>query len=442
MIDVSPMTALLIMFGAVFVLLFSGLPVALALGGVGVASVLLLWDPRFLSIAAYSTLGVLDMYTLIAIPFFVFMSMVLQESGIAEDLFRCIQLWLAPVPGGLAIGVIFVCTIIAAMTGLVATGIITMGIMALPIMLRLKYDKTIAIGPIMVGGGLGVIIPPSVCFIYYGALARVSIGRLFAGGVVPGLILSALYTAYVAIRCYFKPELGPPLPPEERASFKRKVLSLKSFALPAILVMICLGTIMLGICSATEAAGAGAVGAVVCAAIHRRLNWTMIKKASYTTLKVSCMCLWIVVGAYLFKAVFIGLGGTQLAEDFIAGLEVSPITIIIMMQLSYMFMGCFLDSMAQLFITLPVYLPIVVSLGYDPAWFGVLFFVNGTMADLTPPFGFGLFYMRGVAPPEVTMADIYRSILPFLPIQLFCIVLLIFFPQLVLWLPNLIFALR
>ena len=442
MIDVSPVMILVIMGVASVVIILSGLPFAFGLGGVAVVCIIFLWDANCLPLVAGTLMTATDMYLLVAVPFFVFMSMVLQGSGVAEDLFNSIRLWFGGGPGGLAIAVIFTCTIVAAMTGLVATGIVLMGIMALPIMLRLKYDKGLAIAPIMVGGSLGVIIPPSVSFLFYASITRTSIGRLFAGGVVPGFMLSALYIAYIGIRCYFNPELGPPLPPEERVSFKEKVLSLKSLVLPAMIVFICLGTIILGICSATEAAAAAAIASVICAAIHRRLNWALIKEACYVSLKIGAMVIWITVGAFCFKAVFIGLGGTEVAGDFIAGLEVDPIIVILIMQLSYMFMGCFMDCWAQLMITLPVYLPIAMSFGYSPIWFGILFFVNSTMADITPPYGFSLFYMRGVAPPEITMGDIYRSILPFLPLQLIVVLLLVFFPQLVLWLPNLVFALK
>lgn len=442
MIDVSPAMIFAIMGVASVVIILSGLPIAFGLGGVAVACIFLLWDPQVLPIVASTLMTATDMYLLVAVPFFVFMAMILQGSGIAKDMFVSVRLWLGAVPGGLAIGVIFMCTILAAMTGLVATGIILMGIMALPLMLRLKYDKGLAIAPIMVGGSLGPIIPPSVSFIFYASITRVSIGKMFAGGLIPGLMLSALYTAYIGIRCYFKPELGPPLPLEERGSFKEKVLSLKSLVLPVIIIMVCLGTILMGICSATEAAAGGAVATLICAAIYRKLNWALIKEACYTSLKISSMVIWIVIGAFCFKAIFIGVGGTRVAVDFVTGLEVSPITVIIMMQISYIFMGCFMDCWAQLLITLPVYLPIVMGFGYSPIWFGILFFVNSTMADITPPYGFSLFYMRGVVPPEITMGDIYRSILPFLPLQLTVVVLLVFFPQLALWLPNLLFVLK
>jgi len=442
MFDISPQIIALIMFGSLLLLLALGLPVTFALGGVGVMIIILAWGPEALAIAANNAWATMCFYTLVAIPLFFFMAMILQASGIAEDLFRSVRLWFGRVPGGLAIGVVFICTIIAAMTGLAGTGVITMGLLALPIMLKLNYNKTIAIGPVMAGGALGFLIPPSVIFIIYGALCGVSIGRLFLGGLIPGLILSALYILYIGIRCYFQPELGPPLPPEERVGWKEKILSLKSMFLPALLIMAVLGTIFLGICSPTEAAAAGAVGAVACAAIHRRLSWKMIKEAAYSTFRMSGMVMWILIGAYCFKAVFIGVGGPALARDFVTGLDVPPIFIIFLMQVSYMILGCFIEELPILMITMPAYLPIVADLGYDITWFGVLFIVNMQMAFLTPPFGFCLFYMRGVAPPEVTMGDIYRSILPFIPLQLTCVLLLMFFPQLALWLPDLVFGLR
>lgn len=438
MLDVTPTIAIFIMFGTLLFLLFTGLPVTFALGGVGIMSILLIWGSKTLGVVASSAWAVMEFYTLIAVPMFIFMAMILQASGMADDLFKCMRLWSGGMPGGLAMGVVFVCTIIAAMSGISATGVVTMGILALPLMLKLGYNKTIAIGPILAGGALGFLIPPSISFIVYGALTEVSIGKLFLGGLIPGLMLSTLYVSYIGIRCRFQLELGPPLPPEERVGLKGKILSLRAIFLPAVLIFLVLGTIFMGICSPTEAASAGAGGAIACAAIHRRLSWTMIKEAGYTTFRITGMVMWIMISAYCFKAVFTGIGGPALARDFIGGLEISPIAVILMMQLSYMFLGCFLEEMAIMMITLPVYVPIVVSLGFSPLWFGVVFIVNMQMAYLTPPFGFCLFYMKGVAPPEVTMGDIYRSIIPFIPLQLTVVLLVVFFPQLALWLPKLI----
>jgi len=440
MLDVSPVIATLIMFGMLILLLTMGLPVAFALGGVGVMAILLLWGPNVLSLTVTSAWDMMSYYTLIAIPMFIFMAMLLKRSGIAEDLFKSMRLWAGRVPGGLAIGVVFICTIIAAMSGITGTGVVTMGILALPLMLKLGYNKVIAIGPIMAGGALGFLIPPSVSFIVYGAICQLSIGRLFLGGLIPGFILAAMYILFIAIRCYFKPELGPPLPPEERVGLKEKILSLKSVFLPGVLVMAVLGTLFLGVCSPTEAAGAGVIGAIVCAGIHRRLTWSLIMESSWETLRITNMIMWILIGAVCFKAVFFGVGGPAFVRGIIAGLDVPPLYIIFGMQLTYMVLGCFIDDLSILLISIPIYVPIVINLGFDPVWFGVLFIVNMQMATLTPPFGAALFYMRGVAPPEVTMADIYRSVTPFVVLQLIGVLLVLFFPQLVLWLPELVFG--
>jgi len=439
MIEASPLIAVIIMFSSLLVLLALGLPVVFALGGAGVLCILLLWGPQALSITVQSAWTTMLFYTLIAIPFFVFMAVILQGSGVADDLFYSMRLWFAGVPGGLAIGVVFICTIVAAMTGISATGVVTMGILALPIMLRLGYNKTIALGPILAGGALGFLIPPSVAFVLYGALVHVSIGRLFMGGIVPGLILSFLYVAYIVIRCSLQPKLGPTLPHEERGTFRQKVFSLKSLVFPGLLIATVLGTIFLGIASPTEAAAAGAVGAVLCAAVHGRLNWAMLKEATMQTFKTSGMVMWILIGAYTYKAVFFGVGGPALIREFLTNLPVAPMVIILAMQVSFMILGCFLSELPIMMMTLPAYIPVIEMFGYSKIWFGVLFLVNMQMAYLTPPFGFCLFYMKGVAPPEVSMGDIYRSILPFVGLQLVCLLLVMFYPQLALWLPDLVF---
>jgi tripartite ATP-independent transporter DctM subunit len=438
MLDVSSEIAVLLLFGTLLLLLFLGLPVSFALGGVAVLGMVLIWGAKTLGILATSAWAVMDFYTLIAVPLFIFMAMILKAAGIADDLFTTVRLWFGRVPCGLAIGVVFICTILAAMTGISGTGVITMGILALPVMLKLNYNKTIAIGPILAGGALGFLIPPSISFIVYGALTEVSIGKLFLGGVFPGLILSFLYVSYILIRGRFQPELGPPLPPEERGTMVQKIISLRSLLLPGALIMAVLGTIFMGIASPTEAASAGAAGAIACSAINRRFNWPMIWDACYETFRITGMVMWIMIGAYAFKAVFVGIGGPEFARNLVLGLEVNPLFVIAMMQLSYMFLGCFLEEMAIMMITIPAFVPIVTALGFSKVWFGVLFLVNMQMAYLTPPFGFCLFYLRGVAPPGVSLADIYRSILPFIPLQLTCLILLLFFPQIALWLPSVI----
>jgi tripartite ATP-independent transporter DctM subunit len=273
-------------------------------------------------------------------------------------------------------------------------------------------------------------------------LTRTSIGRLFAGGIIPGLILSILYMSYIGIRCYFQPQLGPPLPKEERVSIVEKIKLSRGLILPILLIVAVLGSIFGGIASPTESAAVGALGAVICAAINRRLNWTMLREAATRTAGVTGMVMWILFGAFCFASVFVSSGGPTAVKEFVTGLDVPPILIIFMMQVSYMILGCFMEEITILFITIPIYMPILVGFGYDPVWFGVLFIVNMQMAYLTPPFGLTLFYMRGIAPKSVTLMDIYRSVVPFLGIQLIVLVLVLFFPQLSLWLPDVVFGLR
>ena len=418
-----------------------GLPMAFTLGGSAMITAFFFWGPATLYAAASSTYGMARNMVLIAMPLFIFMAAVLERSGVADDLFAAMRQWLGPLNGGLAMAVVLICTVIAAMSGVTTTGVVTMGLIALPIMLKLNYDKTIAIGPILAGGALGILIPPSCTFIIYGMLTRTSVGKLFAGGVIPGLILSFLYVSYIGIRCYLKPKLGPALPEEERGSFRQKIILSRGLVLPILLILAVLGSIFAGIASPTEAAAVGAAGAIVCAAIHRRLDWQMLKEAAYRTFRVNGMIMWILFGAICFANVFIATGGPDLARAFVEGLEVDPIYIILMMQVTYMILGCFVDEITMLLITIPTYMPILTHFGFDPVWFGVLFLVNMQMAYLTPPFGFTLFYMKGVAPPGVTMGDIYRSIIPFLPLQLIVLLLVLFIPKLALWLPTVVFQL-
>ena len=425
-----------ILFGLVF-----GLPMAFTLGGSSIIAALIFIGPVGLSYVATNTYGMMRYLVLIAMPLFIFMACVLERSGVADALYAAMHQWLGPVRGGLAMGTVLICTIIAALSGVTTTGVVTMGLIALPIMLKRGYGKSIAVGPILAGGALGILIPPSCSFIIYGALTKVSIGRLFAGGIVPGLILSFFYVVYIGVRSYLQPHLAPALPREERAPLRGKIALSRGLILPILLVIAVLGSIFLGIASPTEAASVGAGGAIVCAAIHRRLNWKLVKEAAYRTMAVNGMIMWILFGAFCFSSIFIKTGGPKLIKGIMLGLAVEPIYIILFMMLIYFIMGCFVDEITIIMITVPIFLPILKELGFSPLWFGVLWMVNMQMAYLTPPFGFTLFYMRGVAPPEVTMGDIYRSIIPFIPLQWVGLLLVMFFPQLALWLPDVVFGL-
>jgi len=431
-----------ILFGGLFVGLVFGLPMAFTLGTSAIVAGFIFQGTTIVELVIRSTYGPMTNLILVALPLFILMACVLEKSGIADDLFTAMHQWTGPLRGGIAIAVVGICTIIAAMSGVSTAGVVTMGIIALPIMLAKGYNKTIAIGPILAGGALGILIPPSTTFIVYGMLTRTSIGRLFAGGIIPGFILSTLYMSYIGIRCYFQPHLGPPLPKEERVSLVEKIKLSRGLVLPVLLIMSVLGSIFGGIASPTESAAVGALGAVICAAVHRRLNWAMLKEAAVRTASITGMIMWILFGAFCFASIFISTGGPTMVKEFIFGLDVPPILVIFIMQVSYMILGCFMDEITILFLTIPIYMPILIGFGYDPVWFGVLFIVNMQMAYLTPPFGLTLFYMRGIAPPGVTLMDIYRSVLPFVGLQAFGLILVLLFPQLTLWLPDIVFGLK
>jgi len=322
------------------------------------------------------------------------------------------------------------------MSGVVASGIVILGIIAVPIMLKIGYSKEMAIGPVLAGGCLASLIPPSVAFIIYGSLAEVSIGQLFVGGIVPGLILGGLFTTYIIVRCYRNPILAPRLPPEERAGWGQKFASLRGLVLPFCLIGGVLGTIFLGVASPTEAASVGAAGALVCAAVKGTLKWSDVKDVMISTLSISGMVIWVFVGAFCFKGVFVLSGGPAFITVWISTLDVPPMAIIGLMQIIFIVLGCFVQEIVIQLITLPVFLPVVDLLGFSRLWFGVLFLTNVQMSYLTPPFGFALFFMRGIAPEGISMGDIIRSVLPFLPLQVIAIAIVMFFPQVATWLPS------
>ncbi len=427
-----------IMFGSMMLLLILGLPITFALGAVGILTAVTLWSPQAVELFYFSTTHLASYFMLVAIPLFLYMGIILEGSGITDDLFEMIHLWSGGINGGLAVGTIIVCVIIAAMAGVAGAATVTMGIIALPAMLKRGYDKSIATGTIQAGGALGFLIPPSVVAIMYALLAKVSLGKLFAGGVLPGLLLAGFYIAYILIRCKFQPHLGPALPLAERATWREKFISLRGLIMPIFLIFAVLGLIVLGVTSPTEASAVGVLGAILCAALHRRLSRSLIIDSLYRTMKITGMVMWVVIAAMCFAKVYSGLGAIDLVESVITGTGLGSWGILIIIQLSFFLLGMFLDDTAILFITCPLYVPIITSLGFDPVWFGILYIVNMQMAFLTPPFGLCLFYLKGVAPPEITMGDLYRSVWPFVLLQALGLTLIIIFPQIALWLPNLL----
>jgi len=426
----------LLLFGSLFLLLGVGMPVAFALAGVTVVYGYFLFGPKAFYIVVTHVYGSMVNAILLAIPLFFLMAHMLQHSGIADDLYGAVHQWMGGLRGGLAIGTVLICTLFAAMSGISGAATVAMGLIALPAMLKRNYDKRIAVGCIAAGGVLGILIPPSVIMILYAMISRESVGGMFFGGVIPGLLLSSMFIIYIGIRSALQPHLGPPVPPEERANLKQRIISLKAVILPIALVVLVLGSIYTGAATPTEAAGVGAIGAFVCAAILRRLNWRVVINTIRGTFRVTGMVMWIVAAAAAFTGLYIALGAQELIIEVATGLPVSPWAILIAIQVILFFFGMIMDDFAIVMLCAPIFVPIIKALGFDSLWFGILFIVNMQMAFLTPPFGYNLFYLRGVAPKEVTMSDIYRSIIPFVGLQALGLAVVMIFPQIALWLPG------
>ena len=426
----------ILLFGSLLLLLILGLPLAFCFGAVAIVFIVWQWGTDALFILATTAFSSWTNFVLIAVPLFILMANFLERSGLAEDLYDMMYKWAGPLRGGLAMGTIFICAIFAAMAGISGVATVTMGLIALPSMLKRNYDKIIAVGCISAGGTLGILIPPSIIMILYASLTGESVGKLFMGGVFPGILLSAIFILYIGIRALLQPQLGPPIPREERAEWKEKFQSLKSVILPIILIFLVLGVIYFGICTPTEASGIGAFGALLVTIIKKRFNRKMFKEALLRTLNLTSMVMWILLGAKCFSHIYIAIGASEFVHDIITGMHVNRWVVIIGMQIIFFILGCFMDPAGIIMICTPVFIPLIKKLGFDPLWFGVLFTINMEIGYITPPFGFNLFYMKGIAAPMgVTMAEIYRSIIPFVLLEMLGIALIMIFPQTVLWLP-------
>jgi len=425
---------LLVLFLA---LLASGIPIVFAAGAIGLIFAFADLGLSGLMILQYTVWNTMNGFVLIAIPFFIFMGAVLEHAGIAEELYESMSDWLGNIRGGLAIGTVFVCTIFAAMSGVIGASIVTMSMVALPVMIEKKYSKNLAMGTIMASGSLAMLIPPSILFILYGMVAGESIGKLYLGGVVPGIILALFYVLYIFVRCLINPELAPAQ--KVIVPFSRKIMGLRKAAGPAVLIFVVLGSMFAGIATASEAASLGACGALILAAAKRRLTFRLLKDACYITGRASAMVAWIVIAAGFISQIFTLSGGMDAIGDFLSESNFSPWIILIMMQILIFLAGCLLDDVAIITLLAPLFVSIIKSVtDFDLLWFGVVFNINLQLSLLTPPFGFALFYMRGVAPEGVDMRDIYRSAIPFIVIQIIILVLSIIIPSICTWLPNLI----
>jgi tripartite ATP-independent transporter DctM subunit len=434
---VSVELATLAMVGALAALLAIGMPMAFALGAVGVGFTLAFFGFDALLLISSRIYGFVTNYVLLSVPMFLLMATIMDRSGVARDLYRAMSVWAGPLPGGVGLMTLVAAVLMAATTGIIGGEVILLGLVALPQMLRLGYDKKLAIGIVCGGGSLGTMIPPSIVLVFYGLTANVSIGDLFLAVIVPGLMLAGLYAAYVFARCLLNPALGPPLPAAERAiPLSERLALLKSLVLPLGIAFSVLGTIYLGLAAVTEAAAMGVLGVILAAWLRGELTFGMLKEASLQTIAACGILLWLTFGATALIGVYNLMGGIAYMRSAIGYLPYEPWVVVLIMMLALAVMGCFIDWIGVLLLTMPVFVPIVETLGYDKVWFGVLFCLNMQISYLSPPFGPACFYLKGVAPPEISLQEIYAAVWPFMVLQAIAIGLLIAFPDLALWLPR------
>lgn len=427
---------LILMFGGLTTLMATGLPIAFVLGGLSLLLTVTLWNPDSVVIVVLQVFDTMRSEALLGVPLYILMAGILQRSGVIEDLYRAMELWFGRLRGGLAIGTVFICVIMAAMTGVVGAAVTAMGVLAMPEMLRRKYDPKLVTGTICAAGTLGILIPPSILTIVYAVTAQVSIGKMLIAGIVPGLLLAVIYIIYILYVSYFKEGMVPPSS-GERVLMRTKFASLKSVVIPALLIVLILGSIFFGVATPTEAAAVGVVGAVLASAVRGKLRAQGLMDAAYDTLKATSMILWITIGAKAYVAIFTGLGGANTLMSFIQGLDVHPYVILAAMMLILIFLGTVLDEIGIILLTVPVFLPIVKALGFDEIWFGVLYAITIQVGYISPPFGYTLFYIKGPLPAHLGMGTVYRGVGPFMVLQIFALLICAAFPSLVTWLPKL-----
>ncbi|MBN1103671.1 MAG: TRAP transporter large permease subunit [Deltaproteobacteria bacterium] len=438
MFDLEPGAVTAIMFGGMMLLMVVGMPLSFALGFMAMFSGVLMWGTSAIDMIFLSSVWMFSQITMVALPLFIFMGVMMERSGIMDELFTMIYKLMGALRGGLAIGIVGICVLVAAMSGVSGAATVAMGIIAVPALLKRGYDKRMITGAIQAGGALGFLIPPSVLMIFYALITGTSVGKLFAGGIGAGLLLACLFALYILIRCAVQPQVGPAIPPEERVSGVEKLKSLKALILPGIIIFLVLGSMFLGLASPTEAAALGAAASILCAVVRGTFKKNVFNEALMSTTKTMGMVAWVIICATCFAKVYTALGAVKLAQSLIG--DWTPLLTVCVTLASLFVLGMFLDEGAIIFITAPLYVPLVTSQGYDPVWYGVQYMVVGQTAFLTPPFGYNLFYMRAVVPPEITMGDIYKSVIPFVALQLLGTAIMIAFPQVILWIPNHLFG--
>jgi len=432
----------LLMFSSLMLMLMTGQRVFGAIGAVASLAAILLWGTGGSDIPYASVMKLMKWYPLLTLPMFIFMGYVLSESKLADDLYRMFHVWMGSINGGLAIGTIGLMVLVSAMNGLSVAGMAIGATIALPELLRRGYDKRMVTGVVQAGSSLGILVPPSVVLVLYAMIARQPVGQLWLAGVMPGLLMAAMFTAYIAIRCAIQPNLGPALNEEERqVPLTEKLRLLRAGLLPIVIFAVMMVPFVSGWTSLVESSAIGAMAAFFAAILKRRMTRTVFENSVRQTLAISCMFMWIILAALGFGAVFDGLGAVKAIDSlFTEQLGLNPWIILILMQLSFLIMGTFLDDTAMLVIVAPLYVPLVTVLGFDLVWYGVLYAITTQIAYMTPPFGYNLFLMRAMAPPEIALRDIYVSILPFVCIMALALALVMAFPQLSLWLPETVYG--
>jgi len=437
----SPEMIAILMFSSMMLMLITGQRVFAAIGVVAAVASLSLWGTGGSDIPFSSAMKLMKWYPLLTLPMFIFMGYILSESGIADDLYKMFHVWMGSINGGLAIGTIGLMVLVSAMNGLSVAGMAIGATIALPELLRRGYDKRMVTGVVQAGSSLGVLVPPSVVLVLYAMIARQPVGQLWLAGIIPGLMMAAMFILYIAIRCHFQPHLGPALSADERnVPLLEKLRLLRAGLLPILIFTTMMVPFFNGWTSLVESSAIGALVALVAAVIKKRMTKAVFEASVRQTLAISCMFMWIILAAMGFGAVFDGLGAVAAIEGLFAQqLHLGPWTILVIMQLSFLVMGTFLDDTAMLVIVAPLYVPLVGILGFDLVWYGVLYTITTQIAYMTPPFGYNLFLMRAIAPPEIGLGDIYSSILPFVAVMILALVVVMLFPQIALWLPNAVY---
>ena len=433
----------ILMFALMMLMLATGQRVFAAIGFVAVLSALLLWGDRGgYDLGFAAAMKLMKWYPLLTLPMFIFMGYVLSESRIADDLYRMFHVWTGGMAGGLAVGTIGLMVLVSAMNGLSVAGMAIGATIALPELLKRNYDKRMVTGVIQAGSSLGILVPPSVVLVLYAMIARQPVGQLWLAGIFPGLMMAGLFVLYITLRCWITPSLGPVLPKAERdVPRAEKLKLLRAGLLPLFIYAVMIVPFVTGSTSLVESSAIGALAAFLAAVVRRRMTRQVFENSVRNTLRITCMFMWIILAALAFGSVFDGLGAAKSIESlFTDQMGLSPWMVLVLMQLSFLVMGTFLDDTAMLVIVAPLYVPLVDALGFNLIWYGILYTITTQIAYMTPPFGYNLFLMRAMAPPEITLRDIYRSIIPFVGVMIVALAIIMIFPEIALWFPAYVYG--